>query len=284
MKRTRRRAVPIAAALSGGLSLLLVQLGGEMSGPLLFIGARSLLAGAVLALLSNPTSAAWRSGLRLVAPLVVGLGGMSVALTEGSLIEISVVLAGGYSVSTLGFNTQSGTTPTPMQIVGVGLTVLAVTLLWAGGTSSAVLIPAGSAALGFGTVIVLAGRTAHAVLPIPLAATALVYGGSFLSSLAVVAGEPITAPILLGATLMGSVFVSAVGLYLARVRSLETLGAIWARRTVALEPLSAALVAFLLSLTISSHDIAALSAAILSIWLTTGQSRVAELEVTVVGR
>lgn len=284
MNRTTRRAVPVAAALGGGLSLLLVQLGGEMSGPLFFIGARSLLAGAVLALLSSPTSTTWRSGLRLGFPLVVALGGMSVALTEGSLIEIAVVLAGGYSVSMLGFSGQSDATPAPMQIVGVGLAVLAGTLLWSGGTSSAVLIPAGSAALGFGGVIVLADRRTRSVLPIPLAATALVFGGLFLTALAAVAGESITASILLGATLMGSVFVSAVGLYLARVRSLETLGAIWARRTVALEPLSAALAALLLSLTISSYEIAALSAATLSIWFTTGQRRAAELEVTIVGR
>jgi len=263
---------------------LLIQLGGEMSGPVFFIGARSLLAGAVLALLSRPSSATWRSGLRLGFPLVVALGGMSVALTEGSLIEITVVLGGGYSASMLGFSGKSDATPTPMQIVGVGLAVLAVVLLWAGGTSSAVLIPAGSAALGFGGVIVLADRRAHSVLPIPLAATALTFGGLFLVALAAVAGESITASILFGATLMGSVLVSAVGLYLARVRSLETLGAIWARRAVSLEPLSAALAALLLSLTISSYEIAALSAATLSIWFTTGRPRVAELEVTVVGR
>ncbi len=284
MNQTTRRAVPIAAALGGGFSLLLVQLGGEMSGPLFFIGARSLLAGAVLALLSSPTSATWRSGLRLGLPLVVALGGMSVALTEGSLIEIAVVLGGGYSASMLGFSGQSDATPTPMQIVGVGLALLAVVLLWAGGTSSAVLIPAGSAAMGFGGVIVLADRRAHSVLPIPLAATALVFGGLFLVALAAVAGESITASILLGATLMGSVFVSAVGLYLARVRSLETLGAIWARRAVALEPLSAALVVSLLGLAISGYEVAALSAATLSIWFTTGRPRAAELEVTVVGR
>jgi hypothetical protein len=276
--------VPVAAALGGGLSLLLVQLGGEMSGPLFFIGLRSLLAGLVLALLSSPTSSTWRSGLRLGFPLVVALGGMSVALTEGSLIEVAAILASGYSLSMLGLSGQRDATPTPMQIIGLGLALLAVALLWAGGTSAPVLIPAATAAAGFGGVIVLADRRAHSALPIPLAATALVFGGLFLTALATVAGESIALSTLMAATLLGAVFVSAVGLYLARVRSLETLGAIWARRTLAVEPLGAAAVALLLGLAISSYETAALLAATFSIWLTTGAQRAAELEVTVVGR
>lgn len=284
MNRSWRRFAPIAVALLTGAALWLVQKGASLTGPVLFSGAKALASGLILIGFSRPTKQVWRAAIRVALPLAASLSALAVALVRSEIPPVAIVFAAFLTLTMIGSRLMRQRAPQPLELVGLGLVAVALVLLWAGGLPANVLVPSGFAAAAMAAVVLISDRTAAAHRPIPFAAAAMVLAGLFLLALGFAAGELFPVTLHLSATLIAASLFAGIGLYLARVRSLELVGALTARRVLAFEPLGALGLAYALGTGATLYELSAMAAVIAGVWMTASSGRSAEIELTVAGR
>ena len=229
-----RRIVPwaqlVVGVVTAGAGLVLLAEGVARSGPLGFLGWRTLVVGIVGALLARPGARAWRDAIAISAALAAGLGLFGIATTTGDVARVGLVaVTVALCAAPLAHAATVRRLPGTGAVVGAALGLGAIALLGTSGGTGVDLALSVASGLSFAGAAVLTDR---AITQRPVAGVvtaALTAAGALLVVAGGILGEgwlPTTGTIgLIVVTGLGS----GVAAMLARWRAAEVLGVRTAR-------------------------------------------------------
>lgn len=243
-----RRAVPwfdlAFGVLAPGAGLLLLAIGVDETGPLSFMGWRSLLVAIPGILLARPTMIAWRDAIPASLALMFGLGMLGYALDGGDLVTVGVVtVTVALTLAPMILAASCLTLPGLPETMGAlgGLGTLVVLASTTGMGPDAWL--AAASGVGFAAAVVLSERVIHDHPAPTVVMPALGMAGLILLGAGVVLGEAWLPTKDVVPALVVTGLVTGLLAMLARWRGVEVLGVKLARPTMGLEMLGVVAVA-----------------------------------------
>ncbi len=243
-----RRAVPwfdlAFGVLAPGVGLLLIVAGIAETGPLSFLGWRSLLIAIPGVLLARPSAIAWRDAIPPSLGLMFALGMLGYALDGGDLVTVGVVtITVALTIAPMILAASCLTLPGLPETLGAlgGVGTLVVLASTAGMGADAWL--AAASGVGFAAAVVLTERVIHDHPAPSVVMPALGMAGVILLGAGVVLGEAWLPTRDLVPPLVVAGLVTGLLAMLARWRGAEVLGAKLARPVMGLEMLGVVAVA-----------------------------------------